>query len=309
MISTEKIFTTQNNSEFQSLALDIFDYQSQNVRVYKEFISHLKIQPDEIRELKEIPFLPVELFKSHEIIAINKKPEIIFESSSTTGAIPSRHYVAEKSLYENSFLRGFRYLYGEPAGLCILALLPSYMERSVSSLVYMAEKLICLSGHPESGFYLNEHEKLISVLRMLKKSGQPALLLGVSFALLDLAEKYEEDLNGIIVMETGGMKGRRKEMVRQDLHAILKKSFNLDRVHSEYGMTELLSQAYSKGDGLFHSPPWMKVLIRDSYDPLQLLATGSTGTINIIDLQIYIPVRLLPPQILEDVMQMEVLRF
>jgi len=284
VINPKEIFTIQNESDFQKLALDIFRYQSQNVTVYKDFISHLKIQPVEINDFHNIPFLPVEFFKSHEIIALNKKPEIIFESSSTTGAISSRHYVADKSLYEESFLRGFRDMYGEPAELCILALLPSYLERSGSSLVYMAEKLIQLSGHPESGFYFYDHEKLISVLRELKKSGHPGLLLGVSFALLDFAEKYEEDLEGIIVMETGGMKGRRKEMVREDLHAFLKKRFNLGEVHSEYGMTELLSQAYSGREGIFYSVPWMKVLIRDSYDPFKLLEEGDTGSINITDL-------------------------
>jgi phenylacetate-coenzyme A ligase PaaK-like adenylate-forming protein len=284
MLSPEKIFAVTNDNEFTSLAMEIFHYQSEKVPVYRDFISHLKINPSTIKDISEIPFLPVELFKSHEIIVKNKKPEIIFESSSTTGSIPSRHFVADVKIYETSFLKGFRHFYDDPSQFCILALLPSYLARGGSSLVYMAEKLIRLSGHPESGFYLNEHEKLISVIKELKKSGQPVLLLGVSFALLELAEKYNEDLEGIIVMETGGMKGRRKEMIREDLHGFLKQRFNLNSIHSEYGMTELLSQAYSHGQGVFHTPPWLKVLIRDTYDPLHLLEAGNTGCMNIIDL-------------------------
>ncbi len=284
MIDPGKIFNINSETDFQDLLLEIFHYQSKNVPVYRDFISHLKVNPDKIKEYNKIPFLPVELFKTHKIIAMNKKPEIIFESSSTGGDIPSRHLVADKGIYETSFLKGFRHFYGNPSNLCILALLPSYLERSGSSLVYMAEKLIQLSGHPESGFYLNEHDKLISVLRKLKKTGQYTLLLGVSFALIDLAEKYEEDIDGIIVMETGGMKGRRNEMVREDLHAFLKKRFNLKKIHSEYGMTELLSQAYSKGEGVFYSTPWMRLLIRDSYDPFLLMESGYAGSINVIDL-------------------------
>jgi len=284
MIHPEKIFCIQNESEFQFMALEIFQFQAQNIPVYKDFISHLKINPSEIKDYLEIPFLPVELFKSHEIIAPGKKAEIIFESSSTTGVVPSRHYVAEKAIYERSFLQTFRNFYDDPSKMCILALLPSYLERSGSSLVYMAEKLIKLSGHPESGFYLNEHERLISVLKKLKKEGQPSVLLGVSFALLDLAEEYSTDLKGLIILETGGMKGRRKEMVREELHTILKTRFNLNQIHSEYGMTELLSQAYSKRDGIFYAPPWMRVLVRDSYDPFRMMQAGNTGNINIIDL-------------------------
>jgi len=284
MISPEKIFNIKTESDFQRLALEVFHFQAKNVPVYRDFISHLKINPSEVSDYRKIPFLPVEFFKSHEIIASNRKPETVFESSSTTGSVPSRHFVADKAIYEESFLRGFREMYTDPAQMCILALLPSYLERSGSSLVYMAEKLIKLTAHPESGFYLNEHAKLISVLKKLQNSDQPTILLGVSFALLDLADAYEEDLSGIIIMETGGMKGKRKEMVREDLHAVLKKRFNVKSIHSEYGMTELLSQAYSKGEGIFRSPPWMKILIRDSYDPFHILAEESTGSINIIDL-------------------------
>ncbi len=278
------IFNIKKESEFQDLALEIFNMQSENVPVYKSFISHLNIKREEIKDFRKIPFLPVELFKSHEIISRHLKPEIIFESSGTSGTAPSRHFVADPGIYQESFIKGFRRFYGEPSEMCILALLPSYMERSNSSLVYMADKLIRMSSHPESGFYLDEFDKLLKVLFGLKRKGHPALLLGVSFALLDFAEKYEEDLEGVIFMETGGMKGRRKELVREDLHKILKKRFNLESVHSEYGMTELLSQSYSSGDGLFYSPPWMKILVRDSYDPFQILEPGIAGSINIIDL-------------------------
>lgn len=284
MIKPVNIFNIYNEAEFQTLALEVFRYQSKNVPVYRDFLSHLKINPEKINDFREIPFLPVELFKSHEIIALNRKAEIIFESSATTGIIPSRHYVADKTLYEESFGRSFNKFYGSPSGYCILALLPSYLDRSGSSLVYMAGKLIQQSKNPDSGFYLHDYEKLISLLVKLKNTGQPTLLLGVSFALLEFAEKYNEDLEGIVFMETGGMKGKRKELVREDLHAVLKAQFNLGNVHSEYGMTELLSQAYSKGNGIFYTPPWMRVLVRDSYDPFLLLETGNTGNISIIDL-------------------------
>jgi phenylacetate-coenzyme A ligase PaaK-like adenylate-forming protein len=284
MLDPEKIFNIKSETGFHNLALEIFHYQSENVAVYKDFIAHLKINPSEIIDYRNIPFLPVELFKSLEINAIGKNPEIIFESSVTTGNIPSRHFVADLKVYEQSFLNGFGHFYGNVSEMCILALLPSYLERSGSSLVYMAEELIRKSGHPESGFYLNDQEKLISVLRNLKNQQQKVLLLGVSFALLELSEKYEENLEGIIVMETGGMKGRRNEMVREDLHSYLKKRFNLKQIHSEYGMTELLSQAYSMGEGIFYCPPWMKILVRDSYDPFQYMENEHTGSINVIDL-------------------------
>jgi len=284
MIDPGKIFNIKSESEFHDFALEIFHYQSENVPVYKDFITHLKINLSEINDYRKIPFLPIELFKSLEIKAIGKETEIIFESSATTGNIPSKHLVADLKVYEQSFLKGFGHFYGNVSEMCILALLPSYLERSGSSLIYMAEELIRKSGNPESGFYLNDQEKLISVLRNLKNQQQKVLLLGVSFALLELAEKYEEDLEGIIVMETGGMKGRRNEMVREDLHSYLKKRFNLKQIHSEYGMTELLSQAYSMGEGIFYCPPWMKILVRDSYDPFQLMENEHAGSINVIDL-------------------------
>jgi phenylacetate-coenzyme A ligase PaaK-like adenylate-forming protein len=284
MINTERIFQIKNEKEFEELALEIFHFQSETVPVYKEFINYLKVIPGSVDSVSKIPFLPVEFFKSHKIIAAGQKPQIVFKSSGTTGSTPSKHFVASLDLYEKSFLRCFSNFYGNPGDYCILALLPSYLGRSGSSLVYMAEKLINYSGHHLSGFYLNKTDKLIAVLRDLKSEQTPVILIGVSFALADLAEIIQEDLSGIIFMETGGMKGRRKEMVREELHGLLKTSFNISEVHSEYGMTELLSQAYSKGNGIFNCPPWMKILIRDSYDPLQILKPGNTGTMNIIDL-------------------------
>lgn len=284
MVNSETIFSISSESEFQEIALEVFRYQAINIPVYRDFLSLLKIKPENISNYQQIPFLPVEFFKSHEIIAESKEPEIVFESSTTTGSVPSKHFVASIDLYIESFIKGFGKFYGNPADYCILALLPSYLERKGSSLVFMANELIHQSKHVESGFYLDEHEKLITLLKKLQKAGKPCILIGVTYALLDLADRFKESLSDIIIMETGGMKGRRKEMVRDDLHSYLKSSFDLKSVHSEYGMTELLSQAYSKGEGRFYCPPWMKILIRDSYDPLQILTTGSTGGINIIDL-------------------------
>ncbi len=284
MVKSDTIFSISSESEFQEIALEVFRYQAVNTAVYRDFLSLLKINPEKISDYRQIPFLPVEFFKSHEIITEGIKPEIVFESSTTSGSIPSKHYVANVDLYTESFMKGFEKFYGNPADYCILALLPSYLERKGSSLVFMANELILQSKHQESGFYLDEHDKLITLLKNLQKGGKSCILIGVTFALLDLADRYKESLSNIRIMETGGMKGRRKEMVRDDLHSYLKSRFSITAVHSEYGMTELLSQAYSKGEGKFYCPPWMKVLIRDSYDPMQILPVGSTGGINIIDL-------------------------
>lgn len=214
-----------------------------------------------------------------------KKAELVFESSGTSGTDPSFHHVADASLYQKSFSTAFHHFYGNPAKYCILALLPAYLERSGSSLVYMMDQLITESKHPQSGFYLNNLEELSLILQKRNEDRTPTLLVGVSFALLELAEKHPMILGeNSLVMETGGMKGRRKEMVRSELHEQLKMAFGLNTIHSEYGMTELNSQAYSKGDGIFQSPPWMKVVVRDPNDPLSLLPAGQSGGINIIDL-------------------------
>lgn len=284
MEQAKEIFNIKTEKDFLDVALKIFHYQMENVEVYASFIHYLGIDTDKVKKLSDIPFLPIEFFKSHEIISRNKQSKVIFESSGTTGQNTSRHFVADTDLYKKSFLKGFTEFYSEPSEYCILALLPSYLERQGSSLIYMADHLIRLSSHPESGFYLDEQEKLIAVLRKLKNENQKTILLGVSFALLDLAEKFKEDLSGMIIMETGGMKGRRKELVREELHGILKAAFNVESIHSEYGMTELLSQAWSKGNGIFHTPPWMKIMARDSHDPFHIQSTGIPGVLNIIDL-------------------------
>ncbi|MFC2112550.1 acyl transferase [Bacteroidota bacterium] len=280
----QSIFSISNEDEFSKLALEVFQYQAAENPVYAEYLKLLGRAPSSISSLEEIPFLPVEFFRKHRVLSGDKKHEVVFESSGTTSSEASKHYVHDLALYRESFSRGFRHFYGDPKQYRILALLPSYLERQNSSLVYMAEELVRLSGHPESGFYLDNLEELVHQLEKSEESGHKTLLLGVSFALADLAEKYPVELKHTIIMETGGMKGRRKEMTREELHELLKNGFGIASVHSEYGMTELLSQAYSKGNGIFHCPPWMKILIRDPYDPLSPMLRDSSGGINIIDL-------------------------
>jgi len=281
----DMIFDIDDQESFHDTAMKIFEYQVDNNKVYSEFLKVLKIAKGDVKKIEEIPFLPVELFKKLMIITGNQSPAKIFESSGTTGNSASRHYVTDTSLYEDSFSRAFRLFYGEPSEYVIAALLPSYTERENSSLIYMMNGLIRQSGNPAGGFFINNTNELLAGIRTWKAEKQKILLMGVSFALLDLAEQESPDLSGVIVMETGGMKGRRKEITRAEMHSILKEKFNITEVHSEYGMTELLSQAYSKGEGLFYSPPWMKILIRDPQDPLSLLDEPyKTGGINIIDL-------------------------
>jgi phenylacetate-coenzyme A ligase PaaK-like adenylate-forming protein len=277
-----KVFGVKEGN-FETLALEVFNFQHENNPVYAAYVQALKINPQSVQSIEQIPFLPVSFFKSHAIKTTLFEPEAIFESSGTSGSVNSRHPVKDITLYKDSFIKGFELFYGPVNDWCIIALLPSYLERKNSSLVYMTEKLIHLSEHPQSGFYLDEYEKLFVVLNELEKHQQKTLLIGVTFALLDFTEKYSLPLRHTVVMETGGMKGRREEMVRPEVHDLLKKSFSLDHIHSEYGMTELLSQAYSKGDGVFNCPPWMKVLVRDDEDPFLVKQSGS-GTINVIDL-------------------------
>lgn len=284
MFNLSRIFEIKDSQSFEIIAMELFRYQAESVPVYRDFLNYLRIDPSACERIEDIPFLPVELFRTHKIIAEGFEPSIQFTSSSTGGSSPSVHYVADAGLYEKSFMECFRRSYGQPSETCIMALLPSYLERPGSSLVYMADKLIGSSRFSESKFYLYDLDVLIKVLKEHKKIKRNCILLGVSFALLDMAEKFEEDLNGIIIMETGGMKGRRKEMIRKELHDILMKRFNVDSIHSEYGMTELLSQAYSKGNGIFSPPPWMKILIRDNYDPATILPENQSGRVNIIDL-------------------------
>ncbi len=278
---------------FEELALEVFAFQFARNAVYRDFCQALGRSPGNVTSLEQVPFLPVELFRQHRVVAFEGQAEEEFVSSGTTalGSQPegapasrSRHFVKDLSVYEQSFSQSFRQFYGEPSGYCILALLPSYLEREGSSLVYMAASLIRQSGQPESGFYLDSYAKLAKVLRRLMGQGQRILLLGVSFGLLDLAEAHPMKMKNTLVMETGGMKGRRKEMVREELHERLMETFSLDAIHSEYGMTELLSQAWSKGGGWFGCPPWMRILIRDSNDPLSITDGRRTGGINVVDL-------------------------
>ncbi len=279
------IFKITDRKTFRADALEVFYYQARHTPVYREYMAALGVDPSTVKELEQIPFLPIEFFKSHTVIVEGKSAEVVFESSSTTGTTPSLHHVADASLYLKSFTTGFRQFYGDPGKYCILALLPSYLERSGSSLVHMMNHLTTTSGHSDSGFYLNNLEELSDILQKRNKDSHPTLLVGVSFALLDLAEQQPMSLGDhIIVMETGGMKGRRKEMIRSELHGQLKTAFGLKTIQSEYGMTELLSQAYSEGEGLFRCPPWMKILIRDPNDPLSTLPGGQSGGINVIDL-------------------------
>ncbi len=338
----DRIFAVDSDGAFDALAMEVFAFQYVYNAVYKEFCDVLKRTPANVDRVTDIPFLPVEFFKSHRVVSFEGKEDVVFLSSGTTSqqafpssspshagsspshagigdevvgfssitsetnheatgentgstgayrisagdmaAIRSKHYIKDLALYRRSFSEGFRRFYGDPSEYCILALLPSYLEREGSSLVFMADDLIRQGGHPDSGFYLDNIQVLSEKLFRLASTDDKILLLGVSFALLDLAESHPTKMKNTIVMETGGMKGRRREMVRDELHALLMEAFGVDAVHSEYGMTELLSQAYSKGDGLFACPPWMRVLIRDSNDPLQITEGRRAGGINIIDL-------------------------
>lgn len=281
----ESVFDLTNPEQFKKIVLDIFRYQATENEVYRQYIKALKINVDNIKQLEQIPFLPIEFFKTH-IIITDYRLQIadckIFTSSGTTGSIQSKHYVNDIRIYEKSYRKGFEYFYGNIEEYCILALLPSYLEREGSSLIYMMDDLIKKSKHPESGFYLNNYDELLLKLKQLQ--GQKILLLGVTYALLDLVEKKDLNLKNTIIMETGGMKGKREELVREELHERLCKGFGVDVIHSEYGMTELLSQAYSKGNGVFTCPPWMKILIRDTNDPFTILPDNKTGGINVIDL-------------------------
>lgn len=281
--SAQQIFSVQQDT-FEALALQIFRYQAANVSVYRDYCSAIGCLPEQIKRVDEIPFLPIAFFKTHQVLLEGKQAQVVFESSGTTGAISSKHYVADRLIYEQSFLASFQQFYGDVTQYVVLALLPSYLERGNSSLVYMAEKLIEQSGNVASGFYLHNQDELYTRLIELKAQEQKVLLLGVTYALLDFSEKYTIDFSELIVMETGGMKGRRKEMVREEVHAQLKTAFGVSAIHSEYGMTELLSQAYSKGDGIFVSPPWMKIVLRDLYDPKQILFGEQVGAVNVIDL-------------------------
>ncbi len=280
----QHIFSIQTPQQFEQAALQVFQYQAIHNPVYAAFVNGLGVSFEHVQSLAQIPFMPVEFFKSQPVITEQQEPQVTFTSSGTTGVITSRHLVADVSWYEHSFRQAFELFYGPVNNYCILALLPSYLERQGSSLIYMADDLIKQSQHPDSGFFLYNHADLYQQLLKQQQSGQPTLLIGVTFALLDFIDSYQLNFPELIVMETGGMKGRRKEMIREELHECLHRGFGVAAIHSEYGMTELLSQAYSKGNGIFNCPPWMRIITRDTNDPLQLLGTSATGGINIIDL-------------------------
>lgn len=279
----QRIFSIRTSAQFEDMCLEIFRHQFKNIAIYQEFCVHLKKGPETVKNIKDIPFLPIEFFKSHEIIPKQMPAQVVFTSSGTTGQVASKHFVSDLNLYELSFNKAFERFYGDPQDWIILALLPSYLEREGSSLIYMAQKLIEKSGHADSGFYLHDLEALNRTIQRADRN-KKLMLIGVSFALLDLVENYNYKLTDAVIMETGGMKGRRREMIREELHQVLKRGFGVDTIHSEYGMTELLSQSYSKGNGVFECPAWMRLLIRDPEDPLNYLPSGKTGGINVIDL-------------------------
>lgn len=275
-------------SSFDAAALEIFHYQYTNNPLYRDYVDALKVRPRDVTVPGRIPFLPIRFFKTHLVKTGDFLPALTFESSGTTTTVNSRHLVKDAEWYRQSFTRCFELFYGPARDYCVIGLLPSYLERGQSSLVYMVNSLIEQSGHPDSGFYLESGDQLEKLLRQLEDSQQKTLLIGVTFALLDFAERSTIPLDHTIIMETGGMKGRRKEMIRQELHERLRQSFGSASIHSEYGMTELLSQAYSRGEGRFHCPPWMKIMLRDDADPLSVWGAGKknggAGVINVIDL-------------------------
>ncbi len=274
----------QPQFNFEEMALHLFRRQAQKVEVYQHFLYLLKINAEEIVALEQIPFMPVSFFKTHKIIALGADDSFCFTSSTTTGGIPSKHYVPDLGWYEWSFKNGFNYFYNHYRDYCVLGLLPNYLEREGSSLVYMVKQFIDESKYPESNFYLHDFKALSKQLHENEKKKIPSLLLGVTYALLDFAQQFPMPLKNTIVMETGGMKGKRRELLRSEVHEILKQSFSLTTIHSEYGMTELLSQAYSTGNGIFECPPWMRVLAADLNDARTILPKEKAGSLNLIDL-------------------------
>ena len=295
-----KIFNVTGTG-FDELALEIFRFQYGHNLLYKAYADMLGAAPQHVNNVCQIPFLPVGFFKTHAVKTTEFEPRAVFESSGTTQNIHSHHLLKDTDLYRQSFIKGFELLYGPVNDWCIIGLLPSYLERKNSSLVFMVDELTKRSRHPQSGFYLDEFKELQLILMQLEEKKQKTLLIGVTFALLDFADRYPLPLNSTVIMETGGMKGRGEEMIRQELHEWLKTKFRTDVIHSEYGMTELLSQAYSRGNGIFRCPPWMRILVRDEEDPLRVQSSEFgvfptpdsrlptpdsplTGAINIIDL-------------------------
>ena len=281
------VFNIQNQSDFKTCALQVFRHQFKNNAIYRSFCDLLYIHSSDVKEIEEIPFLPIQFFKSHAVLSSTQAVKETFTSSGTTGSSVSKHMVTDLSWYTKSYTKGFEYFYGPIEEYTVLGLLPNYLERDGSSLIYMVDDFIKKPNKPSSGFYLNNLTELSKTLIALDKKGEKVLLIGVTFALLDLIERQQFKLQNTIIMETGGMKGRRKEMIREELHEILCAGFGVSKIHSEYGMTELLSQGYSSGDGVFDCPPWMKILARDTEDALTMVGTNKTGGLNVIDLANY----------------------
>jgi len=284
LIPHSDIFSISSSKQFEKIALKVFRFQYDNNTVYREFCQHLNVEKQSVKSLPQIPFLPIQFFKSHPVVSSNDPIQQTFTSSGTTGMSTSKHLVTDVTWYEESYLKGFSEFYGNIEDYVILALLPSYLEREGSSLIYMVTDLIQKSNHPDSGFYLHNYEELTKKLIALDQSGDNVILIGVTYALLDLMETHSFQLQNTLIMETGGMKGKRKELIREELHELLCHGFGVNAIHSEYGMTELLSQAYSLGNGVFECPPWMQVFIRDTEDALSYIDNGKTGGINVIDL-------------------------
>ena len=279
MLSIDRVLAIDSTQDFEACALDLFRFQARHTPPYAEYVALLGIDPDIVTRVEDIPFMPIELFKSHDVYCGELAPEIIFTSSNTGSTVPSRHMMASLEDYRKSFTRTFEIFYGNPSEWSIYGLLPNYLEREGSSLVYMVDRLIHMAG--SGGFYLNEYERLI---RDMESDPKPKILLGVSYALWDMAEQYAPKLQNTIVMETGGMKGRRKELSKREFHEILCRGFGVEHIHSEYGMAELTSQAYSSGEGIFKTPAWMRIMVRDVNDPMDHGPQGMRGGIDIIDL-------------------------
>ncbi len=284
MISDQDIFTISSQKQFEKIALKLFRFQYENNLVYQEFCDFLNTDVQKVKSLEQIPFLPIQFFKSHDVVSSTDVIHDVFTSSGTSGMITSKHLVTDISLYKQSYCTAFSQFYGNIEDYVVLALLPSYLERSGSSLIYMVKDLIERSNNEHSGFYLNNYDELIAKLVSLDNAGENVILIGVTYALLDLVEKQKFQLKNTLIIETGGMKGKRKEMIREELHEILCNGFGVQNIHSEYGMTELLSQAYSLGNGIFECPSWMQIMIRDTEDALKYVENGKTGGINVIDL-------------------------
>ena len=284
MFNPQDIFTISSQKQFEKMALKVFRYQYENNKVYKGFCDFLNVDKQSVKTLTQIPFLPIQFFKSHNVVSTTNSIQETFTSSGTTGMITSKHLVTDISLYKQSYRLAFSEFYGNIEDYVVLALLPSYLERNGSSLIYMVKDLIDLSNNEHSGFYLHNYDELITKLIELDNSGQNVILIGVTYALLDLIDQQNFSLKNTIIMETGGMKGKRKEIIREELHELLCNGFGVKSIHSEYGMTELLSQAYSLGNGIFECPSWMQILVRDTEDALTYVDDGKTGGVNVIDL-------------------------